>query len=60
MRSGRQLAFLLGLALATSAGLATPALAQSISAQTTRIIELERAEKFSDALALAQKTLADA
>ena len=51
---------LLGLALATSACLVTPALAQSISAQTEKIIELERAGKFSEAMALAQKTLADA
>ncbi|MGQ0685419.1 CHAT domain-containing tetratricopeptide repeat protein [Bradyrhizobium sp.] len=58
MKSGRQL--LLGLALATSACLATPALAQSVSAQTTKVIELERAGRFSEALTLAQKTLADA
>ena len=51
---------LLGLALAASACAMTPALAQSISAQTTKIIELERAGKFSWALTLAQKTLADA
>jgi hypothetical protein len=37
-----------------------PALAQSISDQTTKIIELERAGKFSEALTLAQKTLTDA
>ncbi len=51
---------LLGLALATSACLVTPALAQSISAQTEKIIELDRAGKFSEAMTLAQKTLADA
>ena len=38
----------------------TPALTQSISTQTTKIIELERAGKFSEALTLARKTLADA
>jgi len=60
MKSGRHLQLLLGLALAASASLAAPALAQSVSAQTTKIIELERAGRFSEALTLAQKTLADA
>jgi len=60
MKSGTPLRLLLGLALATSACLATPALAQNVSAQTTKIIELNRAGKFSEALTLAQKTLADA
>ncbi len=60
MKSGRHLQLLLGLTLAASAALATPALAQNVSAQTTKIIELERAGRFSEALALAQKTLADA
>jgi tetratricopeptide (TPR) repeat protein len=48
---------LLGLALAASACAMTPALAQSISAQTTKIIELERAGKFSEALAIREKVL---
>jgi CHAT domain-containing protein/tetratricopeptide (TPR) repeat protein len=60
MRSSGQAGLLLGLALAASAYAMTPALAQSIGAQTTKIIELERAGKFSEALTLAQKTLADA
>ena len=60
MTSGRHLQLLLGLALAASASLATPALAQNVSAQTTKIIELERTGRFSEALTLAQKTLADA
>ncbi|MBI5320131.1 CHAT domain-containing tetratricopeptide repeat protein [Bradyrhizobium sp.] len=60
MKSGRHLRLLLGLALATSACVVTPALAQNVSAQTTKIIELERAGKYSEALTLAQKTLADA
>lgn len=60
MKSGRHLQLLLGLALAAIASLATPALAQNVSAQTTKIIELERAGRFSEALTLAQKTLADA
>lgn len=60
MKSGRHLHLLLGLALATGACLATPALAQSVSAQTTKIIELQRAGKFQEALTLAQKTVADA
>jgi CHAT domain-containing protein/Tfp pilus assembly protein PilF len=60
MKLSGKAGLLLGLALATSAFVVTPALAQSISAQTTRIIELERAGKFPEALTLAQKTLADA
>src|SRR5689334_3417717 len=60
MKSGTPLRLLLGLALATSACLVTPALAQNVSAQTNKIIELNRAGKYSEALALAQKTLADA
>lgn len=60
MTSGRHLQLLLGLAVAASASLATPALAQNVSAQTTKIIELERTGRFSEALTLAQKTLADA
>lgn len=48
------------LALAAAACLATPALAQNVSAQTAKVIELERAGKFAEALSLAQKTLADA
>jgi len=60
MRSGRHLQWLLGLALATGACVATPARAQGISAQTAKLIELNRAGKFSEALTLAQKTLADA
>jgi len=51
---------LLGLALAASACVATSASAQNVAAQTNKIIELERAGKFADALTLAQKTLADA
>lgn len=46
--------------LAASACVATSASAQSVAAQTNKIIELERAGKFADALTLAQKTLADA
>ncbi|MCP4732750.1 MAG: CHAT domain-containing protein [Bosea sp.] len=60
MKSGNHLRLLLGLALAMSAGVASPALAQNVAAQTNRIIELERTGKFQDALTLAQKTLADA
>ncbi|MFO1110790.1 MAG: tetratricopeptide repeat protein [Bradyrhizobium sp.] len=60
MKSGPSLRLLLGLALAAGACLATPSLAQNISAQTTKILELNRAGKYSEALALAQKTLADA
>jgi len=51
---------LLGLMLAASTWSATPALAQNVAAQTTKVIELERAGKFQEALSLAQKTLADA
>ena len=58
LRILRRLGF--GLALAASTCLATPAPAQNVSAQTTKIIELERAGKFQEALSLAQKTLADA
>jgi hypothetical protein len=57
---GTHLRMLPGLALATIARPATPALAQSISAQTTKIIELNRAGKFSRGAELAQNTLADA
>ncbi|HXI06067.1 MAG: CHAT domain-containing tetratricopeptide repeat protein [Bradyrhizobium sp.] len=60
MKSGKYLQSLVGLALAASACTVTPALAQSIGAQTTRIIELERTGKFQEALTLAKKTLADA
>jgi CHAT domain-containing protein/Tfp pilus assembly protein PilF len=60
MQAGKHLRLLLGLALATSACPAAPALAQSISAQTAKIIELNRTGKFQEALTLAQKTLADA
>ncbi|MEZ5820837.1 MAG: CHAT domain-containing tetratricopeptide repeat protein [Xanthobacteraceae bacterium] len=58
LRILRRLGF--GLALAASTCPATPAPAQNVSAQTTKIIDLERAGKFQEALALAQKTLADA
>src|SRR5207244_3663461 len=60
MKSGKPLALLLGLALATSACLATPASAQSVSAKTNQIIELIKVGKYAEALPLAQKTLADA
>src|SRR5262249_7220821 len=60
MKSGTSLRMLIGLALATSAFVATPAMAQNVSAQTAKIIELNRAGKFQEALTLAQKTLADA
>lgn len=46
--------------LAASACAVTSVSAQSVAAQTNKIIELERAGKFADALTLAQKTLADA
>ena len=46
------MALLLGLALATSACLATPALAQSVSAKTNQIVELMKAGKYADALPL--------
>ena len=60
MKSEKHLQLLLAFALATSACLATPALAQNISAQTAKILELNRAGNYAEALALAQKTLADA
>lgn len=60
MESGISLRLLLGLTLVASACLATPALAQNVSAQTAKILELNRAGKHSEALALAQKTVADA
>jgi CHAT domain-containing protein/tetratricopeptide (TPR) repeat protein len=60
MRSGGHLQLLLGLALATSTWLTVPAAAQNVAAQTTKVIELERAGKFQEALSLAQKTLVDA
>jgi CHAT domain-containing protein/Tfp pilus assembly protein PilF len=60
MKSSGKAGLLLGLALAASACIALPASAQNVAAQTNKIIELERAGKFADALTLAQKTLADA
>ena len=49
----RQLALAAGLALVLSASLAATGLAQTLAAQSGRIIELTRAGKYSDALPLA-------
>ncbi|HKU08622.1 MAG TPA: tetratricopeptide repeat protein, partial [Bradyrhizobium sp.] len=60
MKSPRHAGLLVALAMAAGACVVTPASAQSISAQTNKVIELQRAGKFQQALTLAQKTLADA
>jgi len=49
----RHLALAAGLALVLSASLAAPGPAQTLAAQSGRIIELTRAGKYSDALPLA-------
>ena len=49
----RHVALAAGLALMLSASLAAPGLAQTLAAQSGRIIELTRAGKYSDALPLA-------
>src|SRR5947208_4828264 len=59
MKSRRQFALSLWLALATSGCLTAPSLAQNAAARSAQIAELGKAGKYSEAVPLAQKLLAD-
>jgi CHAT domain-containing protein len=61
MKSGNRLALTMWLALVTSACLATPSLCQGngVAARSAEIAELGRAGKYSQAVPLAQRLLAD-
>jgi CHAT domain-containing protein/Tfp pilus assembly protein PilF len=59
MKSCNRLAFSLWLALAASTCLTAPSLAQNAAARSAEIAELSKAGKYSDAIPLAQKLLAD-
>jgi CHAT domain-containing protein/Tfp pilus assembly protein PilF len=59
MKSRNRFALSLWLALAASTCLTAPSLAQSVAARSTEIAELSRSGKYSEAIPLAQKLLAD-
>ena len=59
MKSRNRFALSLWLALAASTCLTTPSLAQSAARADAKITELSKAGKYSEAVPLAQKTLAD-
>jgi CHAT domain-containing protein/Tfp pilus assembly protein PilF len=59
MKSRNRFALLLWLALAASNCLAAPSLAQGVAARSTEINELGRAGKYSEAIPMTQKLLAD-
>jgi CHAT domain-containing protein/Tfp pilus assembly protein PilF len=59
MKSRNRFTLSLWLALAASTCLAAPSLAQSAAARSAEIAELSKAGKYSDAIPLAQKLLAD-
>ncbi len=59
MKSRNRFALSLWLALAASTCLTAPSLAQSASARSAEIAELSKAGKYSEAVPLAQKFLAD-
>src|SRR5205085_3195497 len=58
-KSPNRIALSLWLALAASSCLAAPSLAQGVAARSTAINELGKAGKYSEAIPLAQKLLAD-
>jgi hypothetical protein len=55
MKSGNRLVLMAWLALAASAGLASPSSADEVPATSARIAELSRAGKYSEATVLAQR-----
>jgi CHAT domain-containing protein/Tfp pilus assembly protein PilF len=59
MKSRNRFAFSLWLALAATTCLTAPSLAQSAAARSAQIAELSKAGKYSEAIPLAQKLLAD-
>ena len=59
MKSRNRFALSLWLALAASTCLTAPSLAQNAAARSAEIAELSKAGKYSDAIPLAQKLLAD-
>ena len=59
MKSRNRFALSLWLALAASTCLTAPSLAQGASARSAEIAELSKAGKYSEAVPLAQKFLAD-
>jgi CHAT domain-containing protein/Tfp pilus assembly protein PilF len=59
MKSRNRFAFSLWLALAATTCLTAPSLAQNAAARSAQIAELSKAGKYSEAIPLAQKLLAD-
>lgn len=59
MKSRNRFALSLWLALSTSTCLTAPSLAQNVAARSTEIAELSKAGRYSEAIPLAQKLLAD-